>query len=552
MKTLTIVAAVCAPAVLLAGLSVSPVFMDNMILQRDKPIPVWGRGEAGKEVTVDFAGARARATVDADGRWAATLPALGVSNDDRTMTVTMGEKQGFFARLFGCAPEGERVTFANVLVGDVWLCSGQSNMEYSFCWWPYSMDLSKAFCTNTPNFRYLRVARHKAPVPRETPEIQGKWSVLTGQVWFTASCVGCFFAQTVMEKTGKKIPIGLIDSSWGGMNIEPYIDPTCLRDDDPKALKAIKDRYDENANPATAKGRMKWDAYLARQKAFVADIEAAVVDGRPPAGDPAEVPVSHTYWNGCYQAMIHPFAKYPVKGALWYQGCGNYPDNENYQYLLEGLVRGWREAWGYTFPFYWVQLSSFDNKGVVDDAPAGGLGFTRVREGMRRAMATIPHGGMCVTFDLGDPKDIHPREKLHVGQRLAQWALKNEYGFDDIVPSGPNYRAMKIEGDRIRLSFDYVGSGLAVGYKNNFDDRDVKLMPEAKLSGFAIAGEDRTWFFADAVIDGDTVVVSSKDVKKPVAVRYAYRTSPIGANLYNRELLPASPFCTDDWEREKK
>lgn len=550
-KAMMTFAAICAPTLLMAGLSVNPVFMDNMILQRDKPIPVWGRGDAGKEVVVRFAGETARALVGADGKWEAKLPALAVSNEDREMTVTMGAPQGFFAKLFGCEPQGETVVFRNVLVGDVWLCSGQSNMEYSFCWWPMSMDRSKSFCTNTPNFRLLRMAYRKADVPRETPDFKGKWSVLTGQVWFTATCVGAHFGQTIMEKTGKRIPIGLIDSSWGGMNIEPFINPEVLTEDDPQPIKGIRDEFQKHANPATEGGKAAWTKYFADQKEFLAQMEKGLARGRAPQGDAPAVPISHWYWNGCYQTMIAPMAKYPAKGVIWYQGCGNRDNNEGYQHQLEALARTWRQAYGDELPFYWVQLSSYNSGVSSDDEPEGGKGFSRIREGMRRAMATIPHGGMAVTFDLGNPKDIHPGEKLHVGQRLAQWALRNEYGFDDVVPSGPNYREMKVEGDRIRLMFDYVGSGLAVGYKNNFDDKDVVLKPEAKLNGFAIAGEDRKWFFADAVIDGDTVVVSSKDVKKPVAVRYAYRTSPIGANLYNKELLPASPFRTDEWVGKK-
>ena len=537
MMPVAVLLAVCAPGALLAGLSVNPVFMDNMILQRDRPVSVWGRGDAGQEVVVRFAGKTARTAVGADGRWEATLPALAVSDEGREMTVTMGK------------PGGETAVFRNVLVGDVWLCSGQSNMECSFGRWPMSeaMERSRGFCANAQNLRLLRMAHCKAAVPRETPEFRGAWSVLTGQVWLAATCVGTYFAQAVMEKTGKKIPIGLIDSSWGGMNIEPYINPEILTADDPAPNKGIYDEFQRLANPATASGRKAWERYLVAQKELLAKIERGVAAGRAPQIETIGAPVTRGQWNGCYQTMIVPMAKYPAKGVIWYQGCANVGNNEGYQYQLEALARTWRQAYGYELPFYWVQLSAYNHGGTDDVSPEGGLGFSRIREGMRRAMSTIPHGGMAVTFDLGNPKDIHPSEKLHVGQRLAQWALKNEYGFDDIVPSGPNYRSMSVEGDRIRVSFDYVGSGLAVGYKNNFDEKDVVLTPDAKLNGFAIAGADRKWFFADALIDGDTVVVSSKDVKEPVAVRYAYRTSPIGANLYNKELLPASPFRTDEW-----
>jgi sialate O-acetylesterase len=246
-----------------------------------------------------------------------------------------------------------------------------------------------------------------------------------------------------------------------------------------------------------------------------------------------------------YNAMIHPIVNLPIKGALWYQGESNGAEGESYYQKMEALIGGWRKQWAQgDFPFYFVQLASF--QAVTDDA-AGGNGWAQLREAQRKALQ-IPNTGMAVITDtvpLPERDDIHPRNKFDVGLRLAQWALGRDYGLKDTVVSGPLLKGIESAGGKVRVKFEHTGGGLMAGRKDG-----LAVAAEdagAKLNGFAVAGADRKWVWADAVIDGDTVVVSAGEVKEPVAVRYAYRMNPGGANLYNRAGLPASPFRSDDW-----
>ena len=240
--------------------------------------------------------------------------------------------------------------------------------------------------------------------------------------------------------------------------------------------------------------------------------------------------------------MIHPLLSFPIKGAIWYQGESNGAEGDSYFQKMRALIGGWRSLWNVgDFPFYYVQLANFQQP---TNLPAGGDGWAKVRCAQMKAL-TIPHTGMASAVDIGDAMNIHPGDKRDVGVRLALWALSRDYGKKEIVPSGPIFQSAKVEGGKIRLAFDYVGGGLIVGKKDGV--KPTEEDKAGKLVRFAIAGEDKNWVWADAVIDGATVVVSSKEVPNPVAVRYAFSQNPLGANLYNKEGLPASPFRTDDW-----
>jgi sialate O-acetylesterase len=244
-----------------------------------------------------------------------------------------------------------------------------------------------------------------------------------------------------------------------------------------------------------------------------------------------------------YHSMVYPLAPYGIRGAIWYQGESNGGEGVEYFHKMRALIEGWRAVWNQgEFPvyFYFVQLANWQNP---NDDPAGGDGWARIREAQRQTL-TIPHTGMAVITDIGEAGDIHPRNKQDVGKRLARWALRDVCG-KELVVSGPLYREMKIEDGRIRLFFDHVGGGMIVGKKSGLEP--TRAVENGRLERFAIAGADRKWHWADAMIDGETVVVRSDDVREPVAVRYAYSMNPAGANLYNREGLPASPFRTDDW-----
>ena len=244
-----------------------------------------------------------------------------------------------------------------------------------------------------------------------------------------------------------------------------------------------------------------------------------------------------------FNSMVSPLINYGIKGAIWYQGEANGGEGESYTHKMNALISGWRSLWKQgDFPFYYVQLANYQTSNP--DNPAGGDGWAKTREAQLKTMAVVPNTGMAVIIDIGETSDIHPKNKQDVGKRLAAWALAKDYG-KKIVYSGPTYKEFKVEGNKIRISFDHTGNGLVAGKKEGLSP--IKETPNGKLGWVAIAGEDKKWYWADAVIDGDTILVSSEKVPQPVAVRYAFAMNPQGANLYNKEGFPATPFRTDNW-----
>jgi sialate O-acetylesterase len=448
-----------------ADVRLPKIFTDNMLLQRDQPVRVWGWADAGEEVSVALAGKSAATKADDKGQWAVGLPAL---------------KAGEALEL---AVKGKNeLTLKNILIGDIWVCSGQSNMEMGLNGCLGAAEDIKA--ADLPKIRRIKFNHAKsgqaeADAPTATP-----WQVCTPQTAGGFTAVGFYFAREIQQKTG--VPIGIVDSNWGGTRIEPWVAPT------------------ELAVPA-AKGDV----------------------------------------GSMYNAMIAPLLRLPIKGALWYQGESNGTEGDSYYEKMLALIGGWRKQWGQgDFPFYFVQLANFQAPSVD---PAGGNGWARLREAQTKALS-IPNTGMAVIIDsvpLTQSGDIHPKNKFDVGMRLARWALGRDYGQKDLVVSGPLFKALKIDGEKARLEFTHTGSGLMLGKKEGLAPATEDK--EAKLQRFALAGADKKWFWATAVIESNTVVVSSPDVKEPVAVRYAFEMNPDGANLFNREGLPASPFRTDAW-----
>jgi sialate O-acetylesterase len=279
-------------------------------------------------------------------------------------------------------------------------------------------------------------------------------------------------------------------------------------------------------------------------KTWTAQAEIALAEGRP-LSEPPEVP----WLNGLnpqptqlHHAMIHPFIPYALRGVLWYQGESNGFDGRSYGHKLRALIHGWRAAWRQgNFPFYIVQLANYRKIEPKADSPE--KDWTKVREAQLQALS-LTNTGLAVTIDIGDSGDVHPKNKQDVGKRLALWALAGPYG-KDLEPSGPIYKNSRVEGNKIRISFDHAKDGLLVGTKVGLDP--VKPDPAANVKWIAVAGEDRVFKSAHAVIEGGELVVSSPEVPAPVAVRYAFIQDPEGANLYNKEGLPASPFRTDSW-----
>jgi sialate O-acetylesterase len=517
-QLLLIAGAMAAEVPAMAEVQLPKTFSDNMMLQRDQPVRVWGWADAAEEVTATLAGATATIKADALGRWSLSLPPLK-EGDNLELTVK----------------GSNTITLKNILIGDIWVCSGQSNMEMNLKGCLGSGDDIKA--ANLPKIRRIKINHVQSGSPEAEAPIQGPWQLCTPDTAGGFTAVGFYFARDVLEKTG--VPIGIIDDNWGGTAIEPWVAYQGL-----ELVEALKPAL-ASKKAAIAAQRAALPAYLAKMDAWLAATRASLASGAELSPAPAMPATSDAGWSSMYNAMVHPLVRAPIKGALWYQGESNGGEGDSYYDKMNALISGWRKQWGQgDFPFYFVQLANF--QGVTED-PAGGNGWARLREAQTKSL-TIPNTGMAVITDtvpLSQANDIHPKDKFDVGMRLARWALARDYGIKDLEPSGPLYKSMAVAGSTIRLAFDHLGGGLMIAKKEGktpaVEDK------EAKLKRFAIAGADKKWFWADAVIDKDAVVVSAAEVKEPVAVRYAFSMNPFGANLYNREGLPASPFRTDGW-----
>jgi sialate O-acetylesterase len=427
------------------------------------------------------------------------------------------------------------VTLKNLIVGDVWVCSGQSNMEMQLGGCLGDQEDIKA--ADFPKIRRIKINHVQTGQPEADAPTATPWQVCTPQTAPGFTAVGFYFAREVQAKTG--LPIGLIDDNWGGTRIEPWVPADGIA-----AVAELRPELDGMQNALKAY-QAQLPKSLDAMDAWIARARSELSNGRLPVPPPAIPAAPVGGWSGMYNAMIHPVVHYPIKGALWYQGESNGTEGETYYQKMRALIEGWRKEWKQgDFPFYFVQLASYQNP---SEDPAGGNGWAQVREAQRKAL-TIPNTGMAVIIDtvpLNQAGDIHPRNKYDVGTRLARWSLSHDYGQKEMVVSGPLFKAQRVEGNKIRLAFEHVGGGLMVGKKEGRTPA-VEAAGE-KLKRFAIAGADKKWVWADAVIEKNTVVVSSSEVKDPVAVRYAYQMNPDGANLFNREGLPASPFRTDTW-----
>jgi len=470
------------------------VIGSHMVLQRDMPLPVWGWAEAGEAVTVTIAGNQAKAIADAEGSWKVKLPAMKAGGP-HVMTISGRKKT---------------LTLENVMVGEVWLCSGQSNMK-----WPLQSALNsreEIKAADYPSIRMLNVhsraenfpVREFRPNKPDAPET--RWAPCSPEVAKTFSAVGYFFGRELHREL--EVPIGLIGSYWNNSAIHWWTPAEGI-----KSVPELKRTWDLLARWAVRK-----------------------------EADPPRFFGTTKFYNG----MIHPLVPFAIRGVIWYQGEHGHKEGEIYFHKMRALIQGWRGVWDQgEFPFYYVQLPNYIiPRKPPSTAPAAGTGYTIQREMQKKAL-TIPNTGMAVTIDVGGWGG-HPRNKQDVGRRLALWPLAKVYG-KNIVCSGPLYKGHKIEGSKVRISFDHVGGGLMVGTKGD-GLAPVEEVSGGKLGQFCIAGADQKWHWADAVIDGQSVVVSCQDVPKPLAVRYAWDSDPKGANLYNREGLPASPFRTDDWE----
>ena len=656
MKTLTIVRCLrflcmtsCAALAFTLSGWADPVlptlFSDHMVLQQARDVHVWGKADPGEAITADLAGHSGNAVANAQGQWSLHLPSMKAGGP--FTLIIHGKKD---------------IVIKDVMIGEVWIASGQSNMTFSLDGVENAAtELPKA---NNSQIRLFNVPKRIALTPQQNT-LPAHWELCTPDTAKNFSAVAYFFAREIQRRLN--VPVGVVESAWPGTAIQTWIAPETLRTD--SEFKSVTDEWDratpdqkrfaENAQPldlefddfelvpvigeplkqklanfddgnsvlatggpfayswieapyttfdlaspghgssgfgAHVSGKLDGtnDSILsANYKAdgsamdlssyagirfwvrgngsfrfrskqptitdyddYATPVLKATADWQPitvlfhdlhqdgwgvvkdltPAAltgfsiecltsiEYAPMPVS-----GLYEGMITPLLRYRFRGALWYQGESNAMQARQYRKLLPALIQNWRDASQQKdLEFLIVQLP---NHGAIPDEP-GESAWAELREAELLTVEKVPHTGLAVTIDVGDPKDLHPHRKMEVGQRLAQWALGTTYK-QPFEPSGPLYRSMQIDGGQVRLHFDHVGSGLTA-------------QGDPDLRGFALAGSDHKFHWANAQIVGDTVVVSSREVPSPVAVRYAWGDSP-RCNLFNKDGLPASPFRTDDW-----
>lgn len=500
-RGVAVVCILCAWSSLYADVTLPAVIGDRMVLQRDMHVPIWGRAEPGEDVTVAAGAASAAAKAGADGRWMVRLAPMPAGGP---IDITVKGKN--------------EIVLRDVLVGDVWVCSGQSNMQWTVgASANAAEEVAKAVHAG---IRLFSVPRVVALEP--LADVKAAWAVLSPETVRDFSAVGYFFGRDLHAALG--VPVGLIHTSWGGTpaeswttraTLDAYPEYRPLLEHWNKRVAEYPEAVQRHENAAAA-----WEEAAAKAKAEGKDAPARP---RPPGNPHADPWYPGGLWNG----MIAPLVPFAIQGAIWYQGESNADRAYQYRQLFPAMIRDWRQMWGQgDFSFFFVQLANFR---AVNDAPVES-DWAELREAQLMTLA-LPKTGMAVAIDIGEAGDIHPRNKQDVGRRLALAAQAVAHG-KDVVYSGPIFDYMKVEGGAIRLFFAHTGGGLA-------------CKGEA-LKGFAIAGADRKFQWADARIDGATVVVSAQGVADPVAVRYAWSINPV-CNLYNEEGLPASPFRTDSW-----
>ena len=484
-----------------AEVVLAPLFRDGAVLQRDKPVPVWGTADAGEKVTVAFGGQSVSTTTGADGRWIVTLDALPAQATPAELVVT-GKNT---------------VAVRDVVVGEVWLLSGQSNMEWSVA---RSMNAKEEIAAaNNPLIRHFKVARNVATEPQT--QAGGTWNATTPETVGGFSAVGYYFARDLQRRVD--VPIGLINSSWGGTPIEAWMSPLALASN--PAFAVVNERWAATL-ASYPQRKTAHDEAVAKWEADRAAAQAAkqpFTRNRP--GDPAG-PGHPSTPTSLFNGMINPLVPYALRGALWYQGESNAPRAAEYHALFAAMITHWRKHFGQgDFPFLWVQLANFK---VNNDAT--GQTWAYLREAQTETLS-LPATGQAVIIDIGDPNDIHPTNKQEVGRRLSLIARHQVYQQPG-DHSGPVFERAAREGATLRVYFKYADNGLTAADK--------------PLQAFELAGPDRKFYPAKAVIERNTVVVSAPEVTEPVALRYAWSNDP-GANLFNGAGLPAAPFRTDTW-----
>jgi sialate O-acetylesterase len=488
-----------------AGVKLASPFTDHMVLQRELPVPVWGMADAGAKITVTFAGQVKTAVASAAGDWCVELDPLKTSSEAQTLAITDST--------------ASTVELHDVLVGEVWLCSGQSNMDFTVAKTPkyyfagVTNEAEEVAAANYPRIRMFTAEWTKSYEPQRS--VAGVWKICTPENVREFSAIGYFFARQLQREID--VPEGIVTLTFGASTPQAWIRREAIAAD--PRLKPSLEKFDAEVavfktNPEVpkqfAQKQAEWDA--AAEEARAKGLKAP----RRPR-DPNPVQDQHNP-TVLFNGMVAPVMPFAVRGVLWYQGESITAPRELFPIWNETLIKDWRKLWGRELPFYFCQLAA-------QDAASNG---PEVREMQAKAL-TLPGTAMAVTIDIGEKTNVHPRNKQDVGDRLARIALAKQYG-KPIEWSGPVYEAMAVEGSSIRLRFSHATKLAARG---------------GSLKTFEIAGADGEFVSAEAKIDGENVIVSNASVLAPVVVRYAWAAYPEGCNLYNAAGLPAAPFRAD-------
>ncbi len=507
--TLMVASVLAATKSATADVRLPAIFTDHMVLQQGQENRIWGWADPGEEVTVSIDGAMHKTAAGKDGRWQTRLQSLAVLPPGKSLTLTVQGKNAIEVR--------------DVLVGEVWICSGQSNMAFSVAQ-ATDGDLETK-TANFPRMRLISVPQVGTQQPQD--DFRGKWEVCTPDAAAQFSAVGYFFGRQLHQTLD--VPIGLIDNAWGGSACEAWIRRDILEADAKYApllerWAQIEKTFDAEKEQAAYQVKLKeWREVAAKARA----------ERKQPPPQPRfnNTLVGNHRPANIYCGVLKPTIGYGIRGAIWYQGESNAPRAYQYRELFPLMIQSWREEWGQgDFPFYFVQLADFraeKSEPVESD-------WAELREAQTMTLSRLPNTGQAVITDLGEGKDIHPKNKQDVAKRLARWALARDYGFSGLEYRSPEYKSMEKQGSKIVVTLDHVGGGLAP-----FDF--------AELTGFTIAGADKKFVSAQAkLIGADKIEVSSDAVAEPAAVRYAWADNPV-CNLYSKEGLPVTPFRTDDW-----
>ena len=481
-----------------AKISLSNIFGDHMVLQRDHENPIWGTASPGELVTVSISEQNHTALANQEGKWRLFLDPLPAGGP-YTLDVSGSNK----------------LSFEDVLVGEVWFCAGQSNME-----WPVSRinhsEVELATASNSL-IRLITIGKNGTQTPQDN--VEGQWTIATTESVNNFSAVGFLFGKRL--QAALDVPIGLIDNSWGGSAAEAWVPREVLKqnglfDNYIKMMDERCSKYTDEIHATKIAEFKNWEASGKPEPRLRWPNDPRYDQHRP---------------GNIYNGMVHPLMGYGIKGVIWYQGESNTSRSDQYRELFPLMISTWRDVWKQgDFPFYWAQLTYFHEE--VTDSNTDSW-WARLREAQTMARS-LPNTGEAVTIDVGEGRDIHPRDKQTVADRLVRHALSKDYGFE-MDSDSPSFASMVVDRNSIRISFNPVSRG------------GLRAFDVTNVRGFRIAGEDRKFVWADAQIIGKNIIkVSSDSVVNPVAVRYAWADNPV-ANLQDRNGLPVTPFRTDNW-----